>query len=118
MQKERCTVIHLFLDDLRPCPKGFVLARNAEECILLLQECDVDILSLDHNLGWGSPTGYDVAKWIVREQKYPRQIYLHTSNPVGRQNMFQLLYHYKPEGVRVHNGPMPSEVLRRIEAQP
>lgn len=43
--------MHVFLDDYRACPKGFVLATNAEECLMLLREGDVDILSLDYELG-------------------------------------------------------------------
>ena len=45
-------MIHVYLDDLRPCPQGFTLAKDVKECISLLQECEVDILSLDHDLGW------------------------------------------------------------------
>ena len=45
-------MIHVYLDDLRPCPQGFALAKDAKECISLLQEFEVDILSLDHDLGW------------------------------------------------------------------
>lgn len=46
-------MIHLFLDDYRRCPQGFTLARNAEECLLMLKECEVGILSLDFDLGPG-----------------------------------------------------------------
>lgn len=108
--------IHLYLDDYRPCPPGFVLARNAEECILLLTECDVQILSLDYDLGWNRPTGLDVAKFIVNnlsETTFPREIYLHSSSAIGRQSIYQLLYVHKPEGVVLFNGPMPDETLLR-----
>lgn len=106
-------MINVFLDDLRKCPPGFVLARTAEECILLLAECDVNILSLDHDLGAGEPTGHDVAAYIVRSGKYPREIYLHTSSEWGRSRMFQLLYKNRPEGVKVHLYGMPPDVLER-----
>lgn len=106
-------MINVFLDDLRKCPPGFVLARNAEECMLLLAECDVNLLSLDHDLGTDEPTGYDVAAYIVRTGKFPREIYLHTSSDWGRARMFQLLYANRPEGVKVHMYGMPEDVLRR-----
>lgn len=106
-------MINVFLDDRRPCPPGFVPARTAEECMLLLEECEVNILSLDHDLGPGEPTGYDVAAYIVRSGKYPREIYLHTSSEWGRSRMFQILYRNKPEGVKVHLYGMPADVLRR-----
>ncbi|QQE81192.1 cyclic-phosphate processing receiver domain-containing protein [Alicyclobacillus sp. SO9] len=91
----------LYLDDLRESPDGFVIVRDYEECILLLEQCDVSTLSLDHDLG-EEKTGYDVAKWIVEHGRWPSSIYLHTSNPVGRDNMYQLLMHYKPKHVSVY----------------
>lgn len=109
-------MIHVYLDDYRPCPKGFVPARSAEECILLLQECDVDILSLDFDLGWHAPNGTAVAEWVARTGKYPKRIYLHTSSPAGRQHMYQLLYAQLPEGAYLHNGPMPDGVLGEATA--
>lgn len=109
-------MIHIYLDDFRSCPKGFVLAKSAEECILLLQECDVDILSLDYDLGWHAPNGTAVAEWIVRNGKYPKRIYLHTSSPTGRQHMYQLLYSQLPEGSALYVGPMPDGVLSEAAA--
>lgn len=71
--------MHVFLDDYRSCPKGFVLATNAEECLLLLRDGEVDILSLDYELGPDSMNGGEVGASIVQEGLYPREIYLHTS---------------------------------------
>lgn len=107
-------MIHVYLDDLRPCPKGFVLARSARECILLLEECEVDILSLDHDLGWNEPNGFEVVNHMVRRGLYPREIYLHTSSALGKMNMFQHLYRHKPEHVKVHNAAVPWERLELI----
>ncbi|TVY10123.1 cyclic-phosphate processing receiver domain-containing protein [Paenibacillus cremeus] len=107
-------MIHLYLDDYRSCPKGLVLARYAEECILLLQEFEVDVLSLDYDLGWGHPNGMHVVTQIVTSGRYPRRIYLHTSSDSGRQAMFQMLYSHKPDHVQLHNGPMTPELLMEI----
>ncbi|MDQ0190619.1 cyclic-phosphate processing receiver domain-containing protein [Alicyclobacillus cycloheptanicus] len=92
--------IKLFLDDMRTCPDGYVLARNYDECILMLTACEVEVLSLDHDLG-AARTGYDVAKWIVEKNRWPKQICFHTSNPVGRRNMQQLLQRYAPPYVAI-----------------
>jgi hypothetical protein len=110
-------MINVYLDDLRPCPQGFVLAKTAEECCILLEECEIHILSLDHDLGLGVPTGYDVTKFMVERRLFPREIYLHTSSTVGRMNMYQLLYRYKPEHVHLLNYPMPFSVLERASKQ-
>jgi hypothetical protein len=102
--------MNVFLDDVRDCPPGFTLARTYDECIALLRENDVDTLSLDHDLGQDNPyagyvqpahTGYDVCKWIVEHDKWPKRIILHTANPVGRANMYQLLNRYKPDDVEL-----------------
>ncbi|WIV17826.1 cell division protein FtsJ [Paenibacillus polygoni] len=106
--------MNLFLDDYRTCPPGFTLARDVEECKLLLIEYDVNILSLDYDLGYGNPTGLDIASFIVNKQMYPNVIYLHTSSDAGRRAMYELLYMNKPDRTEVHNGPMPQELLEQI----
>jgi hypothetical protein len=112
----------LYLDDIRPCPKGFTIARTVEEAIDIYQYWNTGrvgekILSLDHDLGGldgtYTRTGYDFCKWIIEENHYnphfyfPDVVYLHTSNPVGRENMLQLLTRYAPSYARIHRSPMP-----------
>lgn len=109
-------MINVYLDDFRPCPKGFVLARNMEECLTLLGNCKVNILSLDHDLGIGEPTGYDLVRQMVERGYYANEIYLHSSSASGRMNMYQLLMKHKPEHVVIYNYPMPAEVLERAAA--
>lgn len=43
--------INLYLDDLRDCPKGFIVARTVEEAIYYFENYQINILSLDHDLG-------------------------------------------------------------------
>lgn len=91
--------MNIFLDDMRTCPKGFVLAINYDECIKLLNN-NIDIISLDHDLG-EDKTGYDVAKFMVENGIYPNVIYLHSANPIGVKNMYELLDHYAPRNVDI-----------------
>ncbi|MBD0379374.1 cyclic-phosphate processing receiver domain-containing protein [Paenibacillus sedimenti] len=108
-------MIHIYLDDLRPCPQGFALAKNAEECIMMLDTCEVDILSLDHDLGWGTQqTGMDVVLWMIQKRIFPRSIYIHTSSPSACTNMYQMLYSVKPETVKLYPGRIPDDVLWQI----
>ncbi|MDO3412838.1 cell division protein FtsJ [Saccharibacillus sp. CPCC 101409] len=109
--------IHLYMDDWRPCPEGFALARTGEECLAMLRECDVDILSLDHEMGPGELSGSEVAARIVLNGTYPNEIYLHTSSEYGRRSMYETLYASKPERVTLHRGAMPEDVRRRVAAQ-
>lgn len=90
----------IFLDDIRLCPRGFTLAINYDECIKLLSNNHVEVISLDHDLG-EQYTGYDVVKFMVENEIYPSIIYLHSSNPVGVKNMYELLDRYAPRNVDI-----------------
>lgn len=107
-------MIHLYLDDFRRCPQGFSLARNAQECLMMLKDCEVDILSLDFDLGPGEMTGKDVVKHMITDQLFPREVFLHTSSMWGKKEMYELLYQHKPGDMILHNGPMPPGVLDNI----
>ncbi|XID94437.1 cyclic-phosphate processing receiver domain-containing protein [Paenibacillaceae bacterium WGS1546] len=109
-------MINVYLDDVRPCPRGFAAARSAEECLLLLAECEVDILSLDFELGYGQPNGMAVVRGIVESGKYPRRIFVHSSSPSGRARMVKELRAADPAGVEIHDGPMPPGVLEAAAA--
>lgn len=87
---------NVYLDDLRDCPEGFVVARSVEAAISLLEGGYVNILSLDHDLGLDAngnlaKTGYDLVKYLCEHGLRADKIYIHTDNPVGRENMFQTL---------------------------
>ncbi|MBY3622001.1 cell division protein FtsJ [Acinetobacter sp. CUI P1] len=110
-------MIHIYMDDLRKVPKGFTLARTTEECLLMLRECEVDILSLDYDMGPDDYSGGEVARRIVLEGLYPREIYLHTSSLWGRKEMHEILYAAKPEGMLLVNGPLSSDKLRDIAGE-
>lgn len=88
--------INLYVDDLRDCPEGFVVARNMEEAIHYLRNYSVNILSLDHDLGEDEennllPTGYDLVKYFCQEGLHANKIYIHTDNGAGRENMYHTL---------------------------
>lgn len=113
-------MINVYLDDLRDIPYGFLGARNGEVGKHLLLNNKVDILSLDHDLGtdeFGNllETGYDLVKWIC-EFYFPlnlniKNIYLHTDNNVGRENMYETLLAsrrrgFVPEELNIYHYPI------------
>lgn len=100
-------MINVFLDDLRPCPKGYKYAKSADECIQLIKKNKVNVLSLDHDLGFACPSGFEVVKYMVKHKRYPNQIILHTANPFGRFRMFHLLKQNKPKEVTLLVRPEP-----------
>jgi len=94
----------IYLDDMRECPEGFILAKTALEAIELLKNNQVEEISLDHDLGDDKNlgTGYDVVKWIeeqVAVNNYipPKIIKVHSANisartkmELGIQNIFKI----------------------------
>jgi len=95
------TAIKVFLDDVRPTPEGWVRACTREEVIELLHSGQVEVISLDFDLGFRDEqqrrTGEVVLQWL--EEKVFRgeadfevpEIRIHSSNPVGRQRLQRAL---------------------------
>lgn len=95
--------INLYLDDKRACPAGFIKAKTIEEAIYYLENYQVHILSLDHDLGEDGtgfilPTGYDLVKYFCENGLRANKIHIHTSNPVGRDNMYKTLIRAQERG--------------------
>ncbi|MNM00767.1 hypothetical protein D3C81_106830 [compost metagenome] len=110
-------MLHIYMDDARRAPEGFALARTVEECLLMLRECEVGILSLDYEMGPGEDTGGYAARMIVLERLFPREIYLHSSSVLGRKEMFETLYPACPAETILVNGPIPYERLLRLSGE-
>lgn len=82
----------VYLDDERPCPPGWRLARWPAEVIELLQTQEVTDLSLDHDLGDDARgTGYDVIVWleeaVATRGFVPPAIRVHSANTAARVRM-------------------------------
>ena len=79
---------------------GWIKSETVDDTIELLKTGEVEVLSLDHDLGCTDKkhVGADVMKWLEEQvfcnnlTKIPR-ILFHTSNPVGKQNMVVILEH-------------------------
>ena len=88
-------LVNLYVDDLRKCPDGFIIARSYYEAIEILNTRKINILSLDHDLGIGEngieKNGYDVVKYMCENEISPNKVYIHTDNVVGRDNMYYTL---------------------------
>ena len=93
--------IYLYIDDERHCqqvPDGYVLIttrsyRHSLNILALFAQTDEVIVDFDHDLG-EQKTGYDVAKYIVENDLPLVGFRIHSVNPVGRMNIYQLLTHY------------------------
>ena len=85
-------MMKVFLDDERIAPVGWTPVRWPDEAIALLEQGDVDEISLDHDLGDDQRgTGYDVILWIEEAVALrafvPPLIRVHTANSSARQKM-------------------------------
>ena len=74
-------MIRLFLDDTRPTPEGWTLARTVTEAKELLQNNTVSAISLDHDLG--NEDGMQLVDWMLRSNNVPAEIIIHSWNPIG-----------------------------------
>ena len=108
--------INLYLDDLRDCPSGFIIARTVDEALELFKKYCINIMSLDHDLGCDADgnllkNGYDFVKTFCQEGLFAEKIYIHTDNPVGRENMYQTLlsaqrHEIISDEIKIHHYPI------------
>jgi hypothetical protein len=100
-------MISVYLDDIRPCPEGYILARSVEACMEIIRSKKLHTLSLDHDLGFGQPSGYELVKYLVANNIYAKKIIIHSANPWGRLRMYKLLAKHKPKEVELYIRPEP-----------
>ncbi|MGH3426600.1 MAG: cyclic-phosphate processing receiver domain-containing protein [Mycobacteriales bacterium] len=90
----------LWLDDIRPCPDGYLHAHSVSEAIKLLEELDCEYASLDHDLGDYAEDGGDGFKlvlWMAEHDRWPSKgIRVHSANPPGMARMLADIDHYGP----------------------
>lgn len=84
--------MRVYLDDERTPPEGWTLVRWPDEAIALLEQGDVEEISLDHDLGDDERgTGYDVVLWIERavaqDGFIPPIMRVHSANSSARVKM-------------------------------
>ena len=90
--KQKRTIVKVYLDDERATPEGWHRVYWPEEAIELLRTGMVEVISLDHDLGDDERgTGYDVVKWIeeqvVTTGFVPPEMRVHSANVSARTKM-------------------------------
>lgn len=107
----------LYIDDLRPCPEGWTLARTVTEAIRILATQDVTEVSIDHDISHAIalnlspdrslkgivrpyPCGetFEPVAYFLRE-KYGKltiperpKITIHSANAIGANRIQQILH--------------------------
>lgn len=90
----------LYLDDEREpkTDKDWVIVRSYDAFVETIEKQGLPAeMSLDHDLGEDSQSGYACAKWLVERcldegwDLAPVDINVHSANPVGAENIRSLL---------------------------
>jgi hypothetical protein len=116
--------VKLFVDDLRPNPPGWFLARTITEAIRVLSFFEVEVVSLDHDIMHSVPHKTDgpafeeavtcpenfsaVAYYIAAmpADRRPKKLIIHTANAAAVYTIIEILKEanleierklYKPE---------------------
>ncbi|MFB7139695.1 cyclic-phosphate processing receiver domain-containing protein [Gottfriedia sp. NPDC056225] len=77
----------LFVDDTRPVPHSFILAKSVEEALKQCKYQHFEQISLDYNLGFRKETGLDFIKRFFEEGYYVQHINLHSDDVFGVHKM-------------------------------
>ncbi|RKD75230.1 MULTISPECIES: cyclic-phosphate processing receiver domain-containing protein [Sinobaca] len=104
---------NIFLDDVRPCPSGYILVETVAECIAMIRSKKlVSHLSLDHDLGSYAKNGFEVVLHLLEHKIFPDCITIHSANAVGGKRMYDRLIEAKRSGqvpsyVKIFHQPLP-----------
>jgi len=80
--------------------RTWAIARTVGTAIELLETGRVEEISLDHDLGDGHRTGYDLCKWMSANDRWPVVVHFHSMNPIGVKNMvFEYRSYLKHKGL-------------------
>lgn len=83
----------IWLDDVRDPPKEFFWAKHIDEAKEKLLTGEVEQIWIDHDLGTGCPTGYELAclieQWAAEGKVKPPVVLSQSLNPEGRRKIMQ-----------------------------
>lgn len=93
----------IWVDDVRPAPKGHIWCRTVEETKIKILDAEwfyknyhhpqniIELIDLDHDAGeYGPPDYIRILDWLEETgRNYP--IRIHSMNPVGVQNMRRII---------------------------
>jgi hypothetical protein len=83
------------MDDVRPAPDAtWTHCETVEAAWQCVRFCvdDIEEMSLDHDMGDWSPSGYDLLCWMEANDLWPkRPPNVHSANPAGAARMRQVI---------------------------
>ncbi|MFE2994119.1 cyclic-phosphate processing receiver domain-containing protein [Nocardia sp. NPDC059246] len=100
--------MNLFVDDERPAPDGWLLAKTSGAAMAVMNGLrmgghPLELLSLDHDLGTSIATYEDettrpIMLWMCENNWWPAELYIHTANPWGQDWLVGMARRYAPPG--------------------
>lgn len=95
----------LWIDDIRPAPKGYVWLRSTNKAIEYIRKYSdwldwdmqrvdcIELIDIDHDAGMYARDGGDYIKILdwLEEQNMSYPIHIHSMNPVGIENMRRII---------------------------
>ena len=81
----------LWVDDERKAPDGWAWCRDARSALFKILEWHLTdkltVISMDYDLGAGTPNGYDLLYCMARLGLKVPTILVHSQNPDGKRDM-------------------------------
>lgn len=87
----------IWLDDIRKPPDDswtWVTTVDAARDLLITRE--VWVISLDNDLGGGTPEGRTLVYWMAENDRWPFHVEVHSANVVAAEYMKGMIERYKP----------------------
>jgi hypothetical protein len=101
----------LWIDDVRPAPKGYVWCKSVNEAKVMIEEREcfvrdlekqsnylfshfgIELIDIDHDAGEYASDGGDYIKLLdwLEETGCDYPIHIHSMNPVGVENMRRII---------------------------
>ena len=95
--------MYYFIDDIRPNPnpEKYNKFKSVEEAIKLMSLLKPIYISTDYDLGPEKMDGLDLLKWIHENNKYPKELNIHSDHPTGVKEMLKYIEENFPEDIIV-----------------
>ena len=93
--------MNLWLDDERnprdyDFPQDWVWVKTVEEAKRWISMGKIEIASLDNDLGEGQEEGRRLVLWMAEFEIWPKEVRIHSANPVAWEYMTKMIERYKP----------------------
>ena len=93
----------VYIDDIRPNPnpEKYNKFKSVEEAIEIMNIIKPTFISTDYDLGNEKMDGLDLLKWIHENNKYPKELNIHSDHPTGVKKMEEYIKENFPKNIKI-----------------